>query len=350
MLSGTALAVPDAVWVIHGKENAMMDRMRWGIMATGGIAQSFVRALAALPEAEVLAVGSRSQGSADDFALANSIPRAYASYEALVADPDIDIVYIATPHAMHHENTLLALAAGKHVLVEKAFALNAEQAAGMIEAARDADRFLMEAMWSRFIPALAEARARVQAGDIGEVRMVTGSLGFRAPYDPAGRLFNPDLAGGALLDVGVYPITLAEMFLGLPDTFDTAVRIGETGVDEQFALLFHYEGDRMATLHGSLIHPCEDAGVIMGTEGMITLHPRWHHASAYTIQGTDGTRETIRVPYESNGLNYEAGHVMARIRDGHRESDVMPLSLSLDIMDLMDTIRAQWGLVYPQES
>ncbi|HXY93001.1 MAG TPA: Gfo/Idh/MocA family oxidoreductase, partial [Acidimicrobiia bacterium] len=205
--------------------------VRWGIASTGGIAASFTKDLAFVDDAEVVAVASRARKTARRFAAAHGIPRAHDSYEAMAADPNVDVVYVATPHSRHCADTLLFLAAGKHVLCEKPFALNHAQASSMAADARARGLFLMEAMWSRFLPAYVELRRLVAGGAVGEVVLVEGAFGFAVPFDASHRLFAPELGGGALLDVGVYPVQLAHLLLGTPAGVSAVAAMGATGVD-----------------------------------------------------------------------------------------------------------------------
>ncbi|MDA1192670.1 MAG: Gfo/Idh/MocA family oxidoreductase, partial [Candidatus Poribacteria bacterium] len=227
-----------------------MDTIRWGILGTGNIAKQFARGLTALDDAKLVAVGSRTQESADKFADQFDAPRRHASYEALVNDPNVDAIYVATPHPFHCENTLLCIDAGKAVLCEKPFAINDAEAKRMIDAARSKGIFLMEAMWSRFFPLMVDVRRRIAEGEIGNVRMMTADFGFRVgTVNPKSRLFDPALGGGALLDVGVYPVSLASMVFGNATRIATLANLGETGVDEEAGIVLGYEGGQIAALH-----------------------------------------------------------------------------------------------------
>lgn len=327
----------------------MADTIRWGIMGTGNIAAQFARGLAALSDAELVAVGSRTQQSADAFADLFGAPRRHATYADLANDPDIDAVYIATPHNLHKENTLLCLDAGKAVLCEKPLAVNAAEAAEMIRAARVKKRFLMEAMWTRFFPLMGRVREMLSAGVIGEVRMLLADLGFRMPFDPASRLFDPELAGGALLDVGVYPVSLASMVLGAPTRITGMADLGETGVDEQSVVILGYENGQLAVLLSALRTVTPQAAHILGTAGRIHLHRQWWTPAALTLSLEGQDDQVIEAPFEGNGYNYEAAEVGRCLREGRLESDAMPLDESLSIMQTLDAIRAQWGLKYPME-
>ena len=214
-----------------------MEKIRWGILSTGNIARQFAHGLAALDDAELVAVGSRSAASADQFGNEFNVANRHASYEALANDPAVDAIYVATPHTLHAANTLLCLRAGKAVLCEKPFAINAAETAAMIAEARTRGLFLMEAMWTRFLPHMVRIRALIHAGAIGDVRMLNSTFGFRTEFDPKGRLFDPALGGGALLDVGIYPVSFASMVFGTPTFITSHATIGATGVDEQVAMI-----------------------------------------------------------------------------------------------------------------
>jgi predicted dehydrogenase len=322
------------------------EPLRWGIAATGGIAASMCEALATLPDARLTAVGSRSQESADVFATRFSIPHAHGSYQALFDDPDVDIVYVASPHSQHHDMTIAALEAGKHVLCEKAFALNAAQARDMVDAARRHDRFLMEAMWTWFIPAVVELRQRVLDGEIGELKVVEADFGI-AVFDPDGRHRRIDLAGGAMLDVGIYPVTFARFLAGDPVEAKVLGTLGESGVDATVGGVVSYSSGALGVFHTSLDMLTSLGASVYGTLGRIDVDPPFWFPSGFTVR-ING-EQPVHVEFENHGLAHEAQHAMDRIRAGHRESDVITLATSVSTMELLDDIRAQLGVVYPQE-
>lgn len=324
--------------------------IRWGILSTGRIAGVFAEALQSLDDARLVAVGSRDADSAAAFGDRFNIPRRYASYEELAADPDVDIIYVATPHALHAENCLLCLRHGKAVLCEKPFTINARQAAEVIAVARERGIFLMEAMWTRFLPAIVRLRELLAAGAIGEVRMIASDFGFRASVDPRSRLFDPALGGGSLLDVGVYPVSLTSMiFGGEPERIATLAHFGSTGVDEEAAMILGYSGGRMAMLWSAIRTETPHETTIMGADGMIRVHPQWWRARTLTLIRSGHADEVIDAPYSGNGYQYEAIEAMRCLRAGLTESPVMPLDETLGIMRTMDAIRRQWGLAYPME-
>jgi predicted dehydrogenase len=324
------------------------DKIRWGILGTGNIAHQFANGLKALTDAELIAVGSRSQESADKFANEFNVPNRHASYEALASDPQVDAIYISTPHPFHKENTLLCLQAGKAVLCEKPFALNVHEGEEMIEMARSRGVFLMEAMWTRFLPALIKVRELIAKGTIGEPRMLTADFGFRTSVNPQGRLFDPKL-GGALLDVGVYPVSLASMLFGAPEHIVSLADIGSTGIDEQSAMIFKYGQGQLALLSSAVRTNTPQEAVISGTLGQIRLHSQWWRCSHLTLSVGGKRDRGFRLPYEGNGYNYEAAEVGRCLRAGEKESPVMPHAETLSILKTMDHIRAQWNLKYPSE-
>ncbi len=320
--------------------------LRWGIAATGSIAASMCKALGTLPDAEITAVGSRTRDAADAFAQRFGIARAHGSYEALWDDDEVDIVYVASPHSHHHDMTIAALDAGKHVLCEKAFAVNAAQAREMVEAARRNDRFLMEAMWTWFIPAVVDVRRRVLAGEIGDLKVIEANFGIPVS-DPDGRHRRIDLAGGAMLDVGIYPVTFARFLAGDPVDAKVSGVLGETGVDATVAGVVTFASGALGVFHTSLDMMTSLGASVYGTSGRIDVDAPFWFATGFTVR-VDGT-EPIRVEMENQGLAHEAAHAMERIRAGHRESDVISLATTVSTMELLDDIRSQLGVIYPEE-
>ena len=340
-----------------------MQKTRWGILGTGYIANLFAEGLTAAEDAETMAVGSRAQATANAFGAKWNIPHRHKSYEALVNDPEIDVIYVSTPHPYHYEHTRLCLSAGKSVLVEKPFAMNARQAREMIELARKKGLFLMEAMWTRFLPAMLRVRQWIADGEIGEVELVRANLSFTTDFDPQSRLFAPELGGGALLDVGIYPISFASLILGKPRTINSTACLGKTGTDDRSAYLFGYDGGKAALLSSAVRLTVPVEADIIGTKGYIKIHQSWINPRTVTLakpaapgvvsrliyEGNLFDQQTVHVPTQGNGYNYEAMEVGNCLRSGKHESAVMPLQESLDIMETLDNIRAQWGLVYPNE-
>lgn len=327
----------------------MTDNIRWGILGTGVIARKFALGLKAAPGAELAAVGSRTQAAADEFGDAFGVARRHASYEALAHDPEVDVIYISTPHSLHKDNTLLCLEAGKGVLCEKPFAINAAETEAMIKLARQKKLFLMEAMWTRFLPAVLKVRQLIAEDAIGEVRMLMADLGFRAEFDPKSRLFDPALGGGALLDVGIYTVSFASMLLGTPVKVTSLAQLGQTGVDEQSAMLLSHAGGQLAVLAAAVRTDIPSEAIIMGTKGRIRVHAPIYCPVRLTLSRPEQGDEIIDAPLEGNGYNYQAFEVMNCLRNGWLESATMPLDETLSIMRTMDEIRAPWGLKYPME-
>lgn len=327
----------------------MAQKIRWGILGTGSIATKFATGLAALPDAELAAVGSRTQVAADAFGDAFGVPHRHAGYEGLAADAEVDVVYIATPHSLHRQNSILCLQAGKAVLCEKPFTINAVEAEKIINLAREKGLFLMEAMWTRFLPAISKTRQLLAEGAIGEVRMIMADFGFRTSFDPQSRLLNPDLGGGALLDVGIYPISLTFMVLGPPSRVTSMAHIGQTGVDEQAAVILGYDQGQLAALTTAVRTQSAQEATLCGTEGQIRIHSPWWRGTTLTLSIRGREDQVLQFPLEGNGYNYEAAEVMDCLRRGKLESDVMPLHETLAIMKTMDQVRTQWGLKYPME-
>lgn len=327
----------------------MSDRIRWGIVGTGGIARQFARGLQHIPDAELVAVGSRSQQGADAFGDMFNVPHRHPSYEALAADPDVDVVYISTPHPMHHDNSLLCLDAGKAVLCEKPFTINAKEARALISRAREKRLFLMEAMWTRYFPVMYRLRELLAQGIIGEVRMLQADFGFQAPFDPENRLFAPALGGGALLDVGVYVVSFASMVLGAPQHVVSLADLGATGVDEQSAMVLGYDGGRLAVLSSAVRTETPQEVLICGTRGRIRVHRQFFQPRKLTVEVYGKEHTEIEMPIEGNGYQYQAVEVARCLRAGLLQSAIMPLDETLAIMETLDRVRAPWGLKYPTE-
>ena len=333
----------------------MTNTLGWGIAGTGTIANTMASALSTLDEAKVVAVGSRSERRAAAFAKAHAIAGVHGSYEELFTDPAVDIVYVASPHSEHCAMTIAALEAGKHVLCEKAFAVNGTQARRMIDAARRTERFLMEAMWTWFLPTIADIRDRIRAGAIGEVRVVQADFGLLMP-GVTGRHRDLSLAGGALLDMGIYPVALTRFLLGTPVAIRALGQIGPTGVDVNVGCVLSHEGGALGLFHTGLDAYTKFTAEIFGTDGILAIDAPFWAASGFTLRVHGGDPSSIlqpggeRVAAPHQGLAHEAIHAMARIRGDYLESDVIPLATSLAMMDTMDEIRRQIGLVYPEDA
>lgn len=321
-----------------------MQTLRWGILGTGTIATKFTQGLDAADGHHVAAVGSRTRESADRFGEAHGIPTRHGSYSDLAADPDVDAIYVSTPHTLHRENTLLCLEGGKAVLCEKPFALNAAQAREMVAAAKSSNLFLLEAMWTRFNPVMEHVRHLVGSGELGEIRQMVVDFGFRAEFDASGRLFDPALGGGALLDVGIYCTSLARMVFGrAPSEVTSTADLGSTGVDEQCAWTFRYDDGALAAMTAAVRTETPQEAIICGTRGTVRIPSFW--CPDRLIH--DG-RET-RFDIAGNGYHYQAVEVARCLGEGLTESPTLPLDETVEIMETLDRIRAPWGLRYPGE-
>lgn len=327
-----------------------MDRkVRWGILGAGSIAHKFATGFGGVEDGELYAVGSRSLEKANEFADKFNIPKRYGSYEELVSDPDVDAIYVATPHSFHKEHTILCLNAGKGVLCEKPIAVNAREVEEMVECARKNNAFLMEAMWTRFLPIYYKVEEWIEQGLIGDVHMVVADFGFRAGINPEGRLFNPSLAGGALLDVGIYVVSLASLIMKKPPAkIVSMANLGETGVDEQSSVILGYDEGQMAILYTAIRTNTKQEARIIGSKGSIYIPSFWNATTAILeIPGQED--QVVEIPHLVNGYCYEAQEVNRCIKEGKIESDRMTWEESISIMKTLDELRAQWGLKYPME-
>jgi len=327
----------------------MSDEIRWGILGTGDIARQMAEDLRLVDGAELRAVASRTEARARQFAERHAIPVRYSSYEALVDDPDIDVVYVATPHVRHHSDTLLCIAAGKAVLCEKPLAMNAAEAQRMVDAARSAGVFLMEAMWTAFFPAVQYALGALEDGAIGTPRFVSADFSYQATLGPDSRLFNKTLGGGGLLDIGIYPVALADMVFEVePERMVSSWTQGETGVDIASAMVFDYPGSGRAILSSSLQYDAPQNGVIAGDGGYIVLHDRFSQPDSCRIVAQGEIIERV-FDREGYGYHYEAREVVDCLRRGRTESVRASWDASLRVMRTLDRIRADWGLRYPND-
>ena len=324
-------------------------RPRWGILGTGWIAGVFTSDLHTAGCA-VTAVGSRRPDSADAFATKYSIDHAHASYESLVADPDVDIVYVATPHAFHARDARLALEAGKHVLVEKAFTLNAREAQDVASLAARRELFLMEAMWTRFLPHMVRIREILAAGTLGDVRTLLADHNQRLPKDPAHRLNNPRLGGGALLDLGIYPVSFAWDLFGPPTRVRAVATMTTTGVDRQVGVLLEHDDGRQAVMHAALDTAGPNRATLIGTAGRIEIEPVWYQATSFTVFDVGGAvLEQFDTVVPGRGMQYQALEVERCVSAGLTVSEVLPPDESVAIMGTLDEVRSQIGLRYPGE-
>lgn len=328
-----------------------MGHIKWGILSTGTIAKKFAATLSQLTDCgKAVAVASRSQETADQFAGEYSIAKAYGNYTDLVSDPDIDVIYIATPHSHHFANAKLCLEHGKNVLCEKSFTVNALQAAELIDLAKERNLFLMEAFWTKFLPAYQLLAKTIQDGAIGEVRHVRAQYGFAPTGARYIRKFDPALAGGALLDIGVYTIGVAAMLLGYtPKHLHSNAVIGEYGTDTFNSIMLAYENGSSAHLISTIGTVIDPQVVVFGTQGRIEL-PNFTALQEFTVAASDGTCYTAQAPFEVNGFEYQIRETERCLKAGKLESDIMTHQNTLDIIRLMDKARSDWGLVFPCEA
>ncbi|MET9112992.1 Gfo/Idh/MocA family oxidoreductase [Streptomyces longwoodensis] len=328
------------------------DSVRWGILATGGIAAAFTADLIDLPDAEVVAVASRSEASARAFGERFGIPRAYGDWASLAKDADIDVVYVATPHAAHRAAAGLCLEAGRNVLCEKPFTLNVREAGELVDLARREGRFLMEAMWMYCNPMVRRLKQLVDDGAIGEVRTVQADFGLEGPFPPAHRLRDPAQGGGALLDLGVYPVSFAQLLLGEPAGIAAQAVLSDEGVDLQTGAVLSWDSGALAALHCSIDGGTGTSASVTGTRGRIDLPAGFFHPERFVLHRTgrepeefvadpaDGPRTTLR---------HEAREVMRAVRAGETESPLVPLDGTLAVMRTLDAVRERIGVRYPAE-
>ncbi|MRX10429.1 gfo/Idh/MocA family oxidoreductase [Pseudoduganella sp. FT25W] len=331
----------------------MTQVIRWGILGTGKIAKAFATALRDTPDAKLVAVASRAVDSATKFGQEYGAERFHGSYQALADDPDVDVIYIGTPHPMHHENALMCLNGGKAVLVEKSFTMNRRQAEDIISLARAKNLFVMEAMWTRFMPSVVEAKRIVDSGEIGKPANVTADFGFTADVGPEHRLFAPELGGGALLDLGIYPLSMSSFFMGAVTGVRAQAEMAATGVDMQTAFTLTHEGGGVSSCACSLRSRTPTELTISGTKGFVRLHDRFHNTDTITVTLVDGAsrnERTLSLPKSGNGYTHEAQEVGRCLRAGLIESPVMPHAETLALMGTLDDIRAQIGLRYPADA
>lgn len=324
----------------------MDKKVRWGILGTGMIARKMAEGLSVVPGAALTAVASRSKEKAAEFSREYGVAAAYGSYEQLAVDPGVDVVYVATPHPYHCENSLLCMRNGKAVLCEKPFAMNEREVLRMIAGAKESGVFLMEAFWTRFHPSIRRVLELVRSGAIGEVRHIDSDFGVFNVFDPEHRAFNKKLGGGSLLDIGIYPVFLTLLLWGEPDRITCVPKMGTTGVDESLALIYGYNDGRIATLYSSFIVNSTVETHICGTEGRIKLPRMWFCPVPVELTRGENPVETITFDFVGNGYNYEAEEVTRCVREGKKESDILPLDFSLRLIRLLDRTRKEMGLVY----
>ncbi|TDS13487.1 putative dehydrogenase [Maribacter caenipelagi] len=322
--------------------------IKWGIVGAGNIAHSFSKDLALVSGGELVSVASRSLEKAKDFANEYGAPNAYGSYEELFNSNTVDVIYLATPHTSHADLSITAMKAGNAVLCEKPMGVNKREVEQMVAVAKENNVFLMEALWSRFNPTIKKAKELVDNGAIGTVVYVHSDFAFYAlDRDEEGRLLNPDLAGGSLLDIGIYPIFLAYLMLGKPKDIKATANFYKTGVEIQCSMIFNYE-NAQAILYSGLNSNSEKKAEISGSEGTIFIHPRWHETTGYTLE-KDGESTANEIGKMGKGYVHEIEEVHDCLNSGKKESDLWSHQNSLDLIEIMDSVRKKTGIVFPFE-
>jgi predicted dehydrogenase len=327
----------------------MKTTINWGILAPGRIAHKFAHDLKLVAGARLLAVGSRSLERAQAFADEHGAVHAFGSYEDMLECPGLDVVYIASPHTGHFEHTIMCLEKGIAVLCEKPFAMNAREVRQMVECARKNGVFLMEAIWTRFIPCFEEAMRLAQDGYIGPIKTIRADFGFKANFPPEHRVFNPALGGGALLDVGIYTLFLTSWLWGKPDSIQATASLSSLGADNSCAMLLQYPGGRLAVLDCSLVVKTAIEAYIYGEDGTIRLHNRFINPESMSIEFYEKSSENLHLPLTGHGYFYEIVEVNDCLRHGKTESDKLPLDFSVLLMETLDQVRAAAGIVYPTD-
>jgi len=323
-----------------------MKTYNWGILGTGYIAHKMAEALPFVSNAKLYAVGSRNIDTAKKFASQYDVVKSYGSYEELVKDPDIDIVYVATPHNLHYENTIMALNHSKHVLCEKPFAVNGHEVREMIARAREKNLFLMEALWSRFLPNVIKTKEIIDSGQIGKVKLLKADFGLNRPFDPDNRLFNKELIGGSLLDLGIYPLFLSLFLLGKPERLQAMAGMGATDVDYNCSFTLGYKDDTLAVLHSSVVAQTDVTATVYGDKGTIVFDNWWFTPVPVHLVNSKGEKEKIPLDFKGNGYNYEADEVILCLQKNKIQSDLMSWDHSLLLIDTLDAIRKEIGLTY----
>ena len=324
-------------------------KIRWGIIAPGNIAEQFAESLKAAENTELYAVASRSTDRAKAFAEKHSVPHWYNSYEELVQNPDVDVVYIANPHPFHFQSMMLCIKHKKNIVCEKPFTVNANEAQAVIDSAKANQLFVMEAMWTRFLPVVQEIKTRIDKKQIGNILRIEADFSYRTDFNSQSNLFNPQLAGGSLLDVGVYPISFAMYVMGRePISVQSVASIGRSGVDEQAAIVLQFDSGALAICTCGIRVDGSRSARITGSKGSIVIKDNFYSTETASVI-INNTEETIFHPHRSFGYEWEIESVNQCIRDKKTENEIMPLDESLRIMHLTDSIRKSWNLKYPFE-
>ena len=324
------------------------DKIKWGIIGCGKIAHKFVSDLAMIDDAALVAVASRSYEKADEFSQMHKAKKAYGSYDELFLDQKVDIVYIATPHHLHAELSIKAMENNKHVLCEKPLSINHKEAKLIIEASRRTQRFFMEALWTRFIPTYVAVKKLIDEGEIGEIKYINADFAFRSEFSTDDRTLNINLGGGAILDIGIYPVFLTYSLLGIPKEILAKSIFHQTAAcDVQTSMIFHYH-EAQAILYSSFESQSDMVARISGTKGQIYLNDRWHHANGYKLV-KNGKEQEIENPVLGLGYSHEILECHDCLRKNSIESPKWSHQNSLDLISILDDVRKQVGLTYPQE-
>lgn len=320
-------------------------KTKWGIIGTGKIAHKFAADLLLLENAELMAVASRDLEKAESFASQYGAKKYFGSYEELAKDPEVDIIYIATPHVFHFENTMLCLHNKKAVLCEKPFGINVQQAKAMIDLASQKRLFLMEALWTRFIPAFEKVLEIIESGEIGKVISIDANFGFKAEYNPKSRLFNKNLGGGSLLDIGIYPVYLALTLLGIPDEVNAKAEILNE-IDASCSMTFNYKNGQQAKLFSTFLENTSTEALVKGAKGEIKIHKNFHHPEKVTVSLNSGATVDYEIKYQGNGYYHEIVEVTNCLLEGKVESSKISHSRSLELIEILDRVRKEIGLSY----
>ena len=324
----------------------MAKNYRWGILGAGRIAEKFCTAIEVVEGSEVYAVASRDLSRAKEYAEKFNAKKYYNSYDDLVKDENVDIVYIATPHAFHLEQVMLCFNNGKAVLCEKPMSLSAEQSAAMIAAATEKKLFLMEGMWSRFMPSIEKILSLIKEDTIGKLQYLSVDFGFTAPYDIEGRLFNKNLGGGSVLDIGVYAIFLSTLLFGEPSSVKSVSKLSATGVDEYANMVLQYPAGETSHLLTSIVFSTSLEAEIIGTAGKIVIQNPWYKATEFTLCMTDREPQHFSMPHEANGFEHEIREVMHCLDENLLQSPKMPHAFTLAVSKIMDEVLRQAGVKF----
>ncbi|MGE0587704.1 MAG: Gfo/Idh/MocA family protein [Cyclobacteriaceae bacterium] len=324
----------------------MTNKLKWGIIGLGKIAHKLASDLQQSSDAVLYGVASRDTQKAMEFSEKYNSPKCYGSYEELAHDPEVDVIYIATPHVFHFENAMLCLKNGKHVLCEKPMGMNTKQVTALIAEAQARSLFLMEGIWTRFIPATEKLIELLNKKIIGDILFVRADFGFTSPFNPEGRLYNKQLGGGALLDIGIYPIYFSLLTLGVPSRIQASARMTQTGVDSYCAMLFDYDSNARAMLDCTIEADTPTEAYIYGSNGHIKIHNRFHHPEKLSVYRNKELVEEINMKYDGFGYLHEIEAVNRCVRDKRTESPRLTHQMSLDLVSVMDKVRDEIGLVY----